>query len=208
MYKVPHFTETEQQEVIDFIKANPFATLIGNDGFTSVATQLPLIIHEKEGELYLQGHMMRKTDHCIAFEKNPNVLVMFTGPHCYVSASWYNERNTAGTWNYITVHARGTMQLMTDAETIKLLTDLTHKYEDSQTNPELVENMSDKYLHTHVKAIAGFEIKLTDLYPLFKLSQNRNDESYQNIVAHLNEGANDEKEIAAEMIKRRPQLFK
>jgi transcriptional regulator len=208
MYKTPHFTETEQQYVLDFIKTHTFVTLIGNDSTTSVATQVPVIIDERGGELYLRGHIMRKTDHCNAFEKNPNVLVLFTGPHCYISASWYNERGIGGSWNYITVHARGTIQLFGEKETLGILTELTHKYEEGQARPELVENMTDHYLQTHLKAIAGFEIKITDMHPIFKLSQNRNDESYQNIVAELRDGDTDQKEIASEMIKRRPELFK
>ena len=207
MYKVSHFTETSHQEIFDFIRSNPFVTLIGNDGTTSVATQLPVIIKEENGALHLRGHMMRKTDHCNAFEKNANALVLFTGPHCYVSASWYNERGMGGTWNYMTVHVRGTLRLLDEAETLKILTDLTHIYEDGQSKPELVENMTDKYLQTHIKAIAGFEISINDIYPLFKLSQNRNDESYQNIVAALKDGKRGEQEIASEMIKRRPELF-
>lgn len=208
MYKIPHFTETEQKHVLDFIKANPFITLIGNNGTTSVATQVPVMLTEEDGVIYLRGHIMRKTDHCNAFEKNPEVLVLFTGPHCYVSASWYSERGMGGSWNYITVHARGIIELFGDKDTIQILTDLTHTYEDNQPNPELVEKMTDEYLNSHVKAIAGFKIKITDMHPIFKLSQNRDDESYKKVVAELSDKGNDDKEIAEEMIKRRPHLFK
>lgn len=208
MYKTPHFTEHDKQTVFDFVKAHPFITLIGNHNNRSVATQVPVLITEREGKLVLKGHMMRKSDHHIAFENNNDVLALFTGPHCYISASWYAERGIGGSWNYITVHARGQIKFFGAEETLGILTELTHKYEDNMPKPELVEHMTNEYLQTHIKAIAGFEIEISDLYPLFKLSQNRSDESYQNIAKELlATGNNDDVEIASEMIKRRPQLF-
>lgn len=208
MYKIPHFTEADQDNVTEFIKAHPFITLIGNDGTNSVATQVPVMISEEGGVLKLRGHIMRKTDHHFAFEKNKDVLVLFTGPHCYVSASWYSERGMGGSWNYITVHARGTIELFDDEETVKILTDLTHYFEHSQEKPELVENMTYEYVYGLVKAITGFEIIIYSMHPIFKLSQNRDDESYKNVVAKLNSMDDYEaKEIAKEMVKRRKELF-
>src|SRR5687768_11515397 len=98
MYKMPEFTEHDSQLVLDFMRANPFVTLIGNDGTTPVATQIPVLFKEEGDKLILRGHIMRKTDHHRAFERNPKALILFTGPHCYVSASWYAERHTGSTW--------------------------------------------------------------------------------------------------------------
>ena len=208
MYKLPEFTEKDERLVIEFIKAHPFVTLIGNDGNKSVATQVPVLIYEDENAIRVRGHFMRKTDHHLAFEKNPEVLLLFTGPQCYVSASWYNERGIGSTWNYMTVHARGTMKMLDETETIQILTDLTDLFEGERENPEIVKNMSTEYVQSHVKAIAGFEIELRSIHPIFKLSQNRNDESYKNIVQHLQQeqhwGAH---EVADEMIRRRPSIF-
>jgi len=208
MYKIPHFTETDQDEVRSFIKSHPFVTLIGADGNRSVATQVPVLIEEHGDNIVLMGHIMKKTDHHLVFEKNKDVLVMFTGPHCYVSASWYSQRGIGGSWNYITVHARGRIELMDEAGTVGILTALTHKFEEGQSQPELVENMSSEYINTHVKAIAGFRISIYDIHPIFKLSQNRDDQSYQNIISKL-EDANDAgaRVIAGEMKKRRPLLY-
>lgn len=208
MYKIPHFTEADQDNVMEFIRSQPFVTVIGNDGTNSVATQVPVMLTEKDGKLVLRGHIMRKTDHHLAFEKNNEVLVLFTGPHCYVSASWYSERGMGGSWNYITVHARGTIRLFGDEDTVDILRDLTHAYEDSQEKPELLENMTHEYVYGLVKAITGFEITINSMYPIFKLSQNRDDESYVNVVNKLNDtGDSDSEKIAQEMVKRRPGLF-
>jgi transcriptional regulator len=208
MYKMPEFTETDQQQVMDFIKAHPFVTLIGNDGVKSAATQVPVLIYQDGDVLKLRGHVMRKTDHQLAFEKNPEVLVLFTGPQCYVSASWYDERGIGSTWNYMTVHARGIIQMFNEKETVDIITELTHHHENGRQKPELVEFMHDDYVNTLVRAITGFEIIVQSMHPIFKLSQNRNEESYRSIVRHLNESIDaGPKEIADEMIKRRPELF-
>lgn len=205
MYKMPEFTEHNQQAVLDFMYEHPFVVLTGSHNNTPVATQVPVLIHEQNGKIILRGHIMRKTDHHLAFEANPQVLVLFTGPQCYVSASWYSQRNIGSTWNYMTVHGRGTMQYKDEAHCLQLLTDLTHKYEGPQQNPELLEYMSmENYVKPMMKAIVSFEIQLESITPIFKLSQNRDDESHEKIVKELQaRGDHNSKEIAGEMLKRR-----
>jgi transcriptional regulator len=204
MYQMPYFTETDQKEVLHFMQNHPFATLIGNCDGISVATQVPVMVAEKDGEIIIRGHIMRHTDHYLAFEKNPEALVLFTGAHCYVSASWYSERGHGSTWNYMTVHARGKMEILGETETISILRELTHMYEDEQERPELLEDMRPEYVHAMAKAVAGFEIIVRSLYPIFKLSQNKDDESYGNIVKRLDAmGDANAPEIAEEMKKRR-----
>jgi Transcriptional regulator len=208
MYKLPEFTETDMDAVIAFIKAHNFITLIGNKADMPVATQVPVLFDERDGKIVLRGHIMRKTDHHLAFEQNDNALVLFSGPHCFVSASWYKERGIGSTWNYMTVQARGKMQFTDATATIQLLDDLTAKYEQTQPHPQLLGDLAAEYVAGMVKAIVGFEIVLDELHPIFKLSQNRSDESYKNIVAHL-EKENDygAEAIVGEMIRRRPALF-
>lgn len=205
MYKMPEFTENDQQAVRDFIYQHPFVVLTGCNNNIPVATQVPVLIHEQDEKMVLRGHIMRKTDHHLAFETNPQVLVLFTGPQCYVSASWYSQRNIGSTWNYMTVHGRGTIQYKDEAHCLQLLTDLTHKYEDLQKNPELLEYMSlEGYVKPMMKAIVSFEIVLESITPIFKLSQNRDDESHAKIVEELkNRGDYNSMEIAKEMMKRR-----
>lgn len=208
MYKIPDFIEPNPDLVWEFMQTHPFVTLIGNDGQKSVATQIPVMMKREGDKITLTGHFMRKTDHHLAFEKNKDVLVLFVGANSYVSASWYSERGHGSTYNYMTVHARGNMIFLDDAATLQLLTALTHQYEDGQPKPELVENMTAKYLQNNIKAIVGFEIELENITPIFKLSQNRDDAGYikivQNLLAQKEDGATT---IAHEMIKRREDLF-
>lgn len=204
MYKMPHFTEKDMDTVFGFMKAHSFITLIGTNGSAPVATQVPVLFTEKNGQMILRGHIMKHTDHYQAFTQNPAALAMFTGPHCYVSSSWYKERNIGSTWNYMTVHARGTIALLGDEDTLQLITDLTHYYENRQSTPETVEMMPKKYVKDMVKAIAAFELTVEQVEPIFKLSQNRSDESYQNIIQQLHHAGDYQSlAIADEMIKRR-----
>lgn len=202
---MPEFTEDNKQAVLDFMHQHPFVVLTGSHNNTPVATQVPVLMYMDGDTIVLRGHIMRKTDHHLAFEANPQVLVLFTGPQCYVSASWYSERNIGSTWNYMTVHARGEIQFKDDAYTLQLIKDLTHKYEDVLDKPELVEYMSmENYVMPMIKAIAGFEIRINWLYPLFKLSQNRDAESQTNIIQQLRaRGDYNSLEIAKEVEKRK-----
>src|SRR5512138_3028964 len=108
MYNYPHYKETDREAIIAFMRSHPFITLIGCDGKRVELTQVPVLIEEKDGKIFLHGHISKKADHTLAFWENPNVLALFTGPHVYVSGTWYNGNpQQASTWNYIAVHARG-----------------------------------------------------------------------------------------------------
>jgi transcriptional regulator len=207
MYKMPEFTEKDGAEILSFMKGHPFVTLIGHDGKKSVATQVPVLIDERDGKVFLRAHIMRKTDHHLALEKNPEVLILFTGPHCYVSSSWYTQKMGA-TWNYQTVHVRGTVQFLDDNATVQMLTDLMYKYEHTQEQPLLLEHLPDGYVPMMVKGIVTFEMEVEDVFAIFKLSQNRDDESYKNIVKHLlATDDTDAHKVAKEMMRRRTGLF-
>ncbi|MBA3830035.1 MAG: FMN-binding negative transcriptional regulator [Taibaiella sp.] len=204
---MPYFGEEDAALVFDFMQAHPFVTLIGYDGRQNVATQVPVLLSMQDGKVVIRAHVMRNTDHHKALLAFPDVLILFQGPHCYVSSSWYTGKMGA-TWNYQTVHVRGKVNLLSDNETIGILDELTRKYEKPQADPLLIQDLPDGYVSTLVKAIAGISITATDIIPIFKLSQNRDDASYISIVDHLlatdDNGAHT---VAAEMKKKRLKLF-
>jgi transcriptional regulator len=131
---------------------------------------------------------MRKQDHSIAFESNKNVLVIFSAPSAFVSANWYTTKNMGSTWNYQTVHARGALEMKDEAHLRKLLTDLTLYFEKDPASPTQVSNLSETYMQQNMKAIYSFEIVVTQLQHVFKLSQNRDEASHANIQTELNKG--------------------
>ncbi len=199
MYNLPYFKANNEQQVIDFMKAHPFVMLIVKGEVYPVATQVPVLFAERDGKLILRGHIMRKTDHHLALEKDANVLVVFSGTHTYVSASWYTNPKQGSTWNYRSVHAQGKLQFTGPGELLQLLTDLTDTFENNPESPSLVKHLSYDYMASLMKAIVGIEIEITDLQHVFKLSQNRDKQSFENIVTELEKGNADEQAMAKTM---------
>lgn len=209
MYNLPYFKEEDTEVVLQFMREHPFIFLTGvNEENKPVATQVPVFIDEKDGKLFLTGHIMRNTDHHKAFEKNRNVLAVFTSPHVYVSATWYDDPRQASTWNYMSVHAKGTIRFGNEEDLIAILRRLTLHYENNNTTSTTIfDNLSSEYTGPLMKAIISFEVEITSIENVFKLSQNRDEKSFQNIMEKLNEQGSDGKFIAAEMKKRQQQLF-
>jgi transcriptional regulator len=115
MYDLPYHKAQNAQVIKEFVDQYPFAFLTGCDSENKpVATQVPVFIEEKNGKKLLRGHIMKNTDHHKAFLHNENVLVVFTGKHTYVSATWYSNPYMASTWNYMSVHARGIIRFLDD----------------------------------------------------------------------------------------------
>jgi transcriptional regulator len=205
MYKLSHFTEKNEEVVLEFMQKNSFAFVTGMmDGFP-VATHVPLEIKKQHDHLILTGHIMKETDHYKAFMQNENVLVIFTGPHCYVSASWYATKNVASTWNYMDVHARGKIKLTDDEGTKKIIEGLTNKYELHESEAAF-HTMSAEYVNRVSKAIVGFHIEVDSLENVFKLSQNKDEVTKKQIIENLRKANRYfENEIAEEMVLRQAQ---
>lgn len=209
MYNLTYFKEKEKQTLVKFMEDNRFAFMTGS--FLSgiqVATQIPVLLEERNGELYLQGHIMRNTDHHKAFVENPNALLVFTGPNCYVSASWYSNPQVGSTWNYMSVHVGGQVSFMTNEELIQFMRKLTLKMEKgNKQSLTFIDNLPEQYVDKMMSAIVGFEIRAEKMENVFKLSQNRDEKSYLNIISKLEEQGGSSALIAEEMIKRKAELF-
>ncbi|MBA2250448.1 MAG: FMN-binding negative transcriptional regulator [Chitinophagaceae bacterium] len=202
MYKLPYFSEEDNDKVVDHMRRNPFAIICGMDTTYPVATQVPLDLKIVNDKIILTGHMMKNTDHHKAFLKNENVLVIFTGPHCYVSASWYIKQDIASTWNYISVHAKGKITFGDEAATRKIVENLTNQYEQPESAAAF-DKLPVEYIDRLVKAIVGFTIEVESKDNVFKLSQNHEPATRESIIKHLNKnGSDNEKEIASEMQQR------
>ncbi len=190
------------------MKEHPFIFLTGSGaGQKPVVTQVPVFIDERNGNYFLTGHIMRNTDHHKAFEQNKNVLAVFTGPHTYVSATWYTKP-VGSTWNYMSVHAHGTIRFGNTEELIAILQRLTLHYEDNNKESSTVfDNLPKEYTDRMMKAIVPFEIEVNDLQHVFKLSQDRDEKSYDNIIQQLKQKDNDARIIAGIMEKRKSKVF-
>ena len=209
MYSLPYFKENDQEVVLQFMREHPFVILAGCDEDNKpVITQVPVLIEQRGDKLILQAHIMRQTDHHKAFEKNANVLAVFTSPHTYVSASWYENPYQGSTWNYMSVHVRGKLRF-TDADgLIALMKRFTLHFENNNhQSPTIYDNLPEEYTSRLIKAIIGFEIEVESIENVFKLSQNRDEKSYHTIIGKLQQQGEAGAYIAEEMKKRASQVF-
>ncbi len=209
MYNLSYFKEEDKQILLQFLNDYPFAFLTGSDATgKQVATQIPILVEERDGEWYLQGHIMRNTDHHKAFDENSQVLAVFTGPDSYVSASWYTDPQIGSTWNYMSIHIKGEINFLPEAGLISLMQKLTLKFENNNTDsPTIYDNLPDGFLNKMMPAIVAFEIKVEEMENVFKLSQNRDEQSYRNIIARLEGQGGKSALVASEMKKRIKKLF-
>ena len=209
MYDLSYYKEKNEQVIKEFINKHPFAFLAGCDPENKpIATQVPVFIEEHEGKKVLRGHIMRNTDHHKAFLHNENVLVVFTGNHTYVSATWYSNPHIPSTWNYMSVHAKGIIRFLDDASLESVLRKTTLHFENYNPHSTTVfDNLPSEHVQKLMKAIVAFEIEIKEIDNVFKLSQDRDQQSYQNIKEKLNKQGEDGRIIAAEMEKRTKELF-
>ena len=208
MYDLPYFKEKDAEKVLQFIHEHPFAFMAGCADGRPVATQIPVFIEHRDGKLFLTGHMMRQTDHHKAFEKNSEVLCVFTGPHTYVSATWYSDPHQASTWNYMSVHVKGKLRFLDEEGLADVLKKTTLHFENgNQHSSTVYDNLPHAYRERLMKAIVAFEVEVYNIENVFKLSQNRDKESFQNIITKLETGDPDAQCISAEMNKRQDELF-
>lgn len=206
MYIHPLNKWEEEPEIVDFIKRNAFATLISQVDGKPWATHLPFVLGTNNaGEPVLSGHLAKANQQWKSISEKDDVLVIFQGPHAYISSSWYNHENVP-TWNYLAVHVSGKIRLIEGEELMDHLKSLTDTYEEGRPNGVRVETMSESYVAGQLRALVGFEIKIEEVNASAKLSQNRDDVNYHHIVEKLEESEFSlDKEIASEMKKRRPK---
>jgi len=209
MYNLPYHKERNEQVVKEFVDQHPFAFLTGCDAQNRpVATQVPVFIEEQDGRKILRGHIMKNTDHHKAFVHNENVLAVFTGRHTYVSATWYSDPYMASTWNYMSVQVKGIIRFLDDSALADVLRKTSLHFENNnQRSPTVFDNLPAEFKQRVMKMIVAFEIEVKEIDTVFKLSQDRDLESYQKIIAKLREQGEDGKVIAAEMEKRTQEVF-
>lgn len=205
---LPKINEEKNWDVIAaFIRQYPFATLVHVQEGKPMATHLPLELVEKTaGTFVLQGHVSKANPQWHAFAESP-ALAIFTEPHAYVSASWY-EKDKIPTWNYIAVHVIGRTTVLDEEATHHSLERLMQRYESGRENEARISDIPADSYKNNLKGIVGFEISLDEVQARYKLSQNKNDEDYASVVAHLERSQDQlERTIAMEMKTRRDCPF-
>ncbi|WP_298833134.1 FMN-binding negative transcriptional regulator [uncultured Planococcus sp.] len=184
MYTPKQFKVSDFEEIREFVQQNSFGTLVTTKKGKPIATHLPLQLIKEGEEFFITGHMAYGNPQWRTFEACEDVLVMFQGPHAYISSSWYEQENVP-TWNYQAVHIYGTAQLLTEDELKQDLTSLMEKHEGHRENPVLWDTLSSSLLEKELKGIVGFKIKVREVQAAYKMSQNRNESDYHTIIDRL-----------------------
>jgi transcriptional regulator len=201
MYIPKYFKVTDMDEVKEFIQANSFGTIVTTKLGKPIATHIPLEFRKIGDEYYITGHMAYGNPQWKTFETCEDALVMYQGPHAYISSSWYGHENVP-TWNYQAVHVYGKPIILEEEELKQDLIMLLEKYEKHRENPILWDKLSPKLLESELKGIVGFKIKVQEVQAAYKLSQNRNEEDYHNIIDQLQKEENLNSHQLAESMKK------
>ncbi len=173
MYIPSSFAETDQARMHDVIEKHSFATLVSLDGSVPAASHLPLLLNREQGSHgTLVGHMAKANPQWRHAE-GQNVLAIFHGPHAYISPTWYAAANTVPTWNYVAVHAYGTLRLETDHHRLlQILHRYVEFYEAHQEHPWSLDQVEPSMLRGLIDGIVGFEMEIDRIEGKWKLNQN------------------------------------
>ncbi|EMR06201.1 Protease synthase and sporulation protein PAI 2 [Bhargavaea cecembensis DSE10] len=197
MYIPPKFKITDDEINRGIINRHSFATLFSQHHGLPFATHLPLMLSEDHLSLY--GHFARQNPQ---FEDiaGQNVLAVFHGPHCYISPSWYETNQAVPTWNYVTVHVFGEVELIGNgSELAKHLNDIVLKYE-APDSPYRLDQADSNFIDGMTRGVQGFRIKISKIEGKAKLSQNQPLQRQKRVIEQLEKSPNsDERQIASFM---------
>jgi transcriptional regulator len=203
LYRPDHFSVDDRAAIARLVHDYPFAMLVTPASPEPFVSHLPLLlVPEGESHGTLIGHFARANPHW-RHVQDVESLVVFHGPHAYVSPSWYGQpERMVPTWNYATVHAHGTLEIVTDAaETRGILDALIQRFEGGRAAPWTLR-MPDRERDAMVAAIVAFRIRVTRLEGKFKLSQNRSPADRARVAVALKAEGYAEATATAEWMER------
>ena len=203
MYIPDIYKNENKEEINKFIQENSFGILINQTNGKLWATHIPLELDtNKNGGSILFGHLSKENPQWEGFIENNEVLAVFSGPHSYISSSWYDHENVP-TWNYIAVHVYGKIKIIEGEAVIESLKKLVDKYEQKSENPVRIEDLSQKIM-LQSRGIVAFEIEITEIQATRKMSQNRDEKNYQNIISELEKANTNQSVAVANEMKKCP----
>ncbi len=202
MYVPRHYSQDDTAVAHDLIRGNAFATLVTEVSGRLDATHMPVVLDGERGELgILRFHLARANPTVKALAETREVLMVFAGPHTYISPDWYANENLVPTWNYAVVHAYGMPRTMDDAELRRLLDDLSASQESRlPKTPWTTDKMPPELVDKLCKAIVGFELPIAELQGKWKFDQKKGADDRAGAVAALVElGGESRRAVAATM---------
>jgi transcriptional regulator len=198
MYIPSAFAMKDPEKLAEVISSNDFAILISRDGDSLFASHLPFLYRPAEGvHGKLLSHMARANRHWQLFSENGEAMVIFTGPHAYISPNWYVNSVAVPTWNYVTVHVYGMPRIIESGPGLEAILDATvaeHEADSLSLPAEMRAKLQ--------QAIVGFEIEITRIEGKFKLGQNRSPEDQRKMLQTLQDSGDADSQRLAEIMER------
>jgi transcriptional regulator len=206
VYLPPAFTETRPHVLLEHIERYDFGLLVSHGAAGLVASHMPFLTEHEGDRLHLQGHLARPNPQVADLARGDEVLAIFHGPHAYISPNWYANGPSVPTWNYVDVHAYGTVRLIEDDEWLRRFLDrLSERHEARNPVAWKMRDLPEAYVRSMLKGIVGLEIAVTRLEGKYKLSQNRPAADRPGVIAALEaQGDADAQEVARLMRQRQP----
>jgi transcriptional regulator len=200
MYSPPYNQIEKRAELLEFMRANSFALLVTGTGGTLHGSHLPVMVQERDAKLVLDMHMAKNNPQWNEFFDD-EVMVVFFGPHAYVSPRWYEEKERVPTWNYAAVHAYGTPKVVDDAKAKHASQRRLVAAMDPQWLPKF-DALRPEYVKSMLEGIVNFEIAVTRLETRWKLSQNRGPREQELIAAELEKSADSAERALAALTRK------
>ncbi|MBO6622758.1 MAG: FMN-binding negative transcriptional regulator [Balneola sp.] len=198
MYTPSSFKEENPDVLFDLIEEHNFGIIFSQHEDQPEATHLPFLVHRKKGTYgTLIAHFAKANKHWKKLDESKDVLILFQGPHSYISPAWYENRAEVPTWNYATVHVFGKPKIIEDpVELNKMVKKLTHFHEGQENTDWKLNEVPKKEYNTDLKAIVGLEIEISKMEGKFKFNQNKSDMDQKSVIAKMDDlGRKDISEI-------------
>lgn len=174
---------TDVAELTQFMRQYNFATIVSCNNGMPVATHLPFIIEEREGELFLISHFAKANNHWKLLEEH-SALVIFNEPHAYISPKHYDKALNVPTWNYVAIHVYGTAKLIKKEEDVFTVLNKSIACFEQEYKTQY-DSLPNDYKSGLAKGIVAFEIRATSIQGKKKLRQNKNEQEQKRIIETL-----------------------
>ncbi len=200
MYRPPKYRKDDKEFIFSFIQENPFASFIVN-GRELLATHIPVLTQGNAGDFRLYSHIANHNEQREFLRDGREALLIFHGPHSYISSSWYREKDIS-TWDYTAVHVNARIKLQSANELENSLQKLVAHFEKDQEKPLFYEDLPEKMLEEHLPLITGFWLEPFKIEGIAKLHQSYAKHDVETVTSKLDHSGSSRKKELSEAIKK------
>lgn len=174
MYAQPHFQEHDLDRIHEVMRRHSFGTIMTHNEDKTFATHIPFMLDAERGPYgTLVAHLARRNPHASVLGEDVESLVIFLGPHAYVSPAWYLSQETVPTYNYVAVHAYGSARVVRDRSVLESMARRLVDEHETRVGSDWDKRKMDREAAATMGGIVGFEVQIDRIEATFKLSQNR-----------------------------------